>query len=82
MNETTGSQNGAFTEKKDNHGQSLAAWVTVSLIIVAFAVGTLAVILGAWAWFWGSVALVFVALILGKVLQVMGYGAGSSSEPR
>ena len=63
------------SEEKDNHGQSLASWVTVILIILAFAVGTLAVILGAWAWFWGCVALVFVALVVGKILQVMGFGA-------
>lgn len=66
----------------DNHGQSLAAWVTVILIIIAFAVGTLAVILGWWAWFWGSVALVFVALIVGKILQLLGRGAKPSSAPK
>lgn len=63
----------------DNHGQSVAAWVTVILIIIAFLIGTLAVVLGWWAWFWGSVGLLVVALIVGKALSMMGWGADSSS---
>jgi len=65
---------------EDNHGQSLASWVTVILIIIAVLIGTLAVVLGQWPWFWGAVGLVVAALIIGKVLSMMGRRAESSPE--
>lgn len=58
----------------DHHGQSVAAWTTVAILIVA------SVIMGA-AFFIPSVALfvvgavVFViGLVVGKVLAMAGYG--------
>jgi divalent metal cation (Fe/Co/Zn/Cd) transporter len=54
--------------------------VTVILIIIAVLIGTLAVVLGQWPWFWGAVGLVVAALIIGKVLSMMGRRAESSPE--
>ena len=58
----------------DDHGSTPAAWTAVVIITLAFVLGTLAIILGNWPMFWGSVALVFVGAIAGKVLGMMGFG--------
>lgn len=63
----------------DEHGSSPAAWTAVIIITIAFAVGTLAIILGNWPMFWVGVALVLVGGVAGKVLQRMGLGAKSSA---
>ena len=63
----------------DEHGSSPAAWTAVIIITIAFAVGTLAIILGNWPMFWVGVALVLVGGVAGKVLQRMGLGAESSA---
>jgi carbon starvation protein CstA len=60
------------------HGNSVASWTTVTIIMVAFALGT---------WFfwvndaklvWASAVLVPVALIVGWILKKAGYGVGGS----
>ena len=58
----------------DNHGSTPAAWTAVIIITVAFVVDTLAIILGNWPLFWGSVALVAVGAFAGKVMAMMGLG--------
>lgn len=56
------------------HGDSIAAWTSVTIIMVAFAIGTAGV------WFandlltWGSVALAAVGIIAGPVLSKLGFG--------
>ena len=62
------------------HGDSLAAWVTVSVIIVAFALGTL------FFWFdqailvWASAGLAVAGLGAGWYLKRAGYGVGGSKS--
>lgn len=62
------------------HGDSLAAWVTVSVIIVAFALGTL------FFWFdqailvWASAGLAVTGLGAGWYLKRAGYGVGGSNS--
>jgi hypothetical protein len=61
------------------HGNSPAAWVAVIIMLVAFAIGTVAFWLtgqGAdLAWLvWGSVGLLVVGAIVGAVLSRLGYG--------
>lgn len=58
----------------EDHGSTPAAWTTVTIITIAFAVGTVAIILGNWPLFWVGVALVIVAPVVGKVMQKMGLG--------
>jgi hypothetical protein len=63
-------------ESDAGHGNSPAAWTAVIIMLVAFAIGTVAF------WFelpWLVIAaavLAVVGLIVGKVLAVMGYGVG------
>jgi fatty acid desaturase len=63
----------------DDHGSSPAAWAAVIIITLAFAVGTLALILGNWPMFWVGAALVVVGGVVGKVMQKMGLGAKQSA---
>jgi hypothetical protein len=61
--------------KHVHHGRTLAAWIGTTIAMVAFIVGGIAVVIQNWTLFWASAALLVVALIATKVLQVMGHGA-------
>ena len=61
--------------KHVHHGRTLAAWVGTTIAMVAFILGGIAVIIQNWTLFWVCVALLVVAVIATKVLQVMGHGA-------
>ena len=56
------------------HGHSPAAWTAVTIILIAFAIGTLAF------WFdlplivWASAGLVVVGLVVGALMAKAGYG--------
>ncbi len=62
------------------HGDSLASWVTVSVIILALALGTL------FFWFdqavlvWASAGLAVLGLVAGWYLKKAGYGVGGSKS--
>lgn len=62
------------------HGDSVAAWVTVSIIISAFSLGTL------FFWFdqavlvWASAGLGLFGLLAGWYLKRAGYGVGGSKS--
>lgn len=64
-----------MSEQHDNHGNSLAAWVAVGILLVAFAVMCLAVAFPNVPMFIGGVVLGIVGVIVGKVLAMAGYGA-------
>jgi hypothetical protein len=65
-------------ESETGHGNSPAAWTAVIIMLVAFAIGTLAF------WFdlpWlvvASAVLLVVGLIVGQVLARLGYGVGGA----
>ena len=61
--------------KHVHHGRTLAAWTGTAIAMVAFIVGGIAVVIQNWPLFWVSAALLVVAMIATKVLQVMGHGA-------
>lgn len=62
------------------HGDSVAAWAAVSIIILAFALGTL------FFWFdqavlvWASAGLALLGLLVGLYLKKAGYGVGGSKS--
>ena len=58
----------------DDHGSTPAAWTAVVIIIIAFVVGTLAIILGNWPMLWVGVGLVVVGAAVGKAMAMMGMG--------
>lgn len=64
------------------HGDSLAAWVAVVIILLAFGLGTL------FFWFdqallvWASAGLALVGLAAGYFLKKAGYGVGGSKSKK
>ena len=66
--------------EEPGHGHSLAAWVTVGLVTLAFAIGTL------FFWFdkalvvWLSAGLALAAPVVGYFLKQTGYGVGGSKS--
>jgi hypothetical protein len=62
------------------HGDSVAAWTTVSIIIVAFALGTLFFWLDIAALVWASAGLALAGVAIGVVLKRAGYGVGGSKS--
>ena len=59
----------------EDHGHSVAAWTTVTIVIVASAIMAAAVL---WANVWlfvGGAVLAVVGIVAGKVLSMAGYGA-------
>lgn len=62
------------------HGDSVAAWTAVIIIMVAFAAGTLAF------WFdepllvWASAALAVAGWVVGFILKRAGYGVGGKNS--
>lgn len=62
--------------KHVHHGRTIAAWTGSVLAMAAFVLGGIAMVLGPnWVLFSIAVAILVVALIATKVLQVMGHGA-------
>jgi hypothetical protein len=62
------------------HGDSLAAWVTVTIIIVAFSFGTLFFWLDQALLVWLSAGLAGIGLLVGWYLKRAGYGVGGSKS--
>ena len=62
------------------HGDSVAAWTTVSIVIAAFAIGTLFFWLDIPALVWGSAGLAVAGVGIGLFLKKAGYGVGGSKS--
>ena len=58
-----------------NHGNTPAAWTASFIIMIAFLLGTIAVVMANWYLFWiGGVGLGVVGIIVGWVMSMMGMG--------
>lgn len=61
-------------DNEPGHGNSPAAWVAVTIMLIAFAIGTVAFFLDL-AWLvWASAGLLVLGAIAGGVLAKLGYG--------
>ena len=58
----------------ESHGNTVAAWTAVIIMIIGAVVAGVAVWFVAIPVFWVGIAIVVIGAITGKVLQVMGYG--------
>lgn len=66
----------AHDDNDPGHGNSPAAWTAVTVMLVAFTIGTFAFWFDV-AWLvWASVGLLLVGGLLGLVLAKAGYGVG------
>jgi len=65
------------TETVDpGHGHSPAAWTAVTIMLIAFVIGTVAFFLELDWLVWASAGLLVVGIIVGWVLARVGYGVG------
>ncbi|MFM5905866.1 MAG: DUF6704 family protein [Micrococcales bacterium] len=60
------------------HGNSVASWTTVIIIIIAFAAGTLFYWLNIPTLVYASAGLAVAGLLVGLVLRLAGFGVGGS----
>ena len=63
-------------EEHDAEGNSIAAWTAVVIMLVAFAVGTVAFMFDKPVVVWISFGVLIIGLIVGQILKKMGYGVG------
>ncbi|AEE45933.1 HGxxPAAW family protein [Cellulomonas fimi] len=61
-----------------NHGKTVAGWTTAYGVVIGGLVASVGVVLALVWLFWAGLGLAVAALILGKVLQGLGYGQGGS----
>lgn len=64
-----------MSNEHEDHGHTVAAWTAVTIAMIGFTLGSVAVVLSNIPLFWFSAALLPIALIAGKVLALMGFGA-------
>lgn len=62
------------SEEHDHHGNSPAAWTAVTIILIAFAVGTVAFFLAIEWIVWIAAALVLVGVLAGVIMAKIGFG--------
>ena len=58
----------------ESHGNTVAAWTAVIIMIIGATVSGVAVWYSAIPAFWVGIGIVVLGAVAGKVLQVMGYG--------
>jgi hypothetical protein len=58
-----------------HHGNTPAAWTAVTVVLLGFVLGGLALVIGNWPLFWIGVALAPIGGIVGMVMAKMGMGA-------
>jgi ABC-type enterochelin transport system permease subunit len=64
-----------------HHGNTPAAWTGVTIMLIGWVVGGIGLVAGPnWVLFWIGVALQPIAIIVGKVMAVMGMGAETTSS--
>jgi hypothetical protein len=60
--------------EEDSHGQTPAAWTAVTIVMIAFFIGTLGIVLGQYVLFWIGAGMVVLGGIVGKVMSMAGLG--------
>ncbi len=70
-----------MAHEHDNHGQTPAAWTTVTILMVASVVGAIGIVGHNYTLFWVGVGLCVVGLVVGKIMQLMGMGQAPKQRP-
>ena len=63
-----------MSQDHEDHGHTVAAWTAVGIAMLAFLIGCIGVVVARPPIFWIGIALLPVALIVGKVLALLGFG--------
>lgn len=67
----------SFESADPGHGHSTAAWTAVTIMLIAFAIGTVAFFFEVVWLVWASAVLLLVGWAVGFVMARAGYGAAS-----
>ena len=67
-----------MSQDHEDHGHTVAAWTAVGIAMLAFLIGCIGVVVARPPIFWIGIALLPVALIVGKVLALLGFGKSTS----
>jgi hypothetical protein len=67
----------SFESADPGHGHSTAAWTAVTIMLVAFSIGTVAFFFEIVWLVWASAALLLIGLAAGWIMAKAGYGAAS-----
>lgn len=67
----------SFESADPGHGHSTAAWTAVTIMLIAFAIGTVAFFFDVVWLVWASAILLLVGLAAGWIMAKAGYGAAS-----
>ena len=59
-----------------NHGHTTAAWATTVIVLVGAVAAALGMIVGQVWLFWAGMGVALGGVVVGKILQVAGYGQG------
>ncbi|WP_328322807.1 hypothetical protein OHA70_28815 [Kribbella sp. NBC_00382] len=63
------------------HGSSPAAWTAVVIVLVGFTLGAIAMVMGPnWLLFWISAGIAVAGGLVGKVMQLLGFGVKSDDH--
>lgn len=65
-----------------NHGHTVAAWVTVSIVMLGGVVASAAVVASLTWLFWVGLGIVVLGVVVGLVLRRAGLGQPEPSGPR
>ena len=67
-------------ESDPGHGHSIAAWTAVTIMLIAFTIGTVAFFFDL-AWLvWASFGLLLVGALVGWIMARSGYGASDTAQ--
>ena len=58
-----------------NHGRTIAAWTSITVVVVGGILAALGFVVAPWL-IWVGLAIVVLGIVAGKVLQMAGYGQG------
>jgi hypothetical protein len=67
----------SFESADPGHGHSTAAWTAVTIMLIAFAIGTVAFFFEVVWLVWASAVLLLVGWAVGGIMAKAGYGAAS-----
>ena len=67
-----------MSQDHEDHGHTVAAWTAVGIAMLAFLIGCIGVVVARPPIFWIGIALLPVALIVGKVLALLGFAKSAS----
>ena len=65
-----------------NHGNTTAAWVTVMLVVLGSLVASLAMVFATVPLVWVGAGIVFLGLVAGRVLKMLGLGQPAAPAER